>query len=171
MQTTTNNETMVVTTQEQQKMDFLKPDSMVTVRGQNGKYSRKLVYSPLNTVTHSQNRADLMRLTAILSGSDDELVQAFSDNIGATFELENVIFKPYESINDLTGELEYGVVSYLFGAGEEKPYVTSSKSVYITLKNYFAVFGIPNTPEYLGLTLTIVNKKGRDHDYKDVVVQ
>ena len=151
--------------------DFMKPDTFVKTQDKFGKYSRRLVYSALSTVPVPESREGLIALTNMLNGSDENAVNQCRENIGVTFELENVIIKPYTSLNEETGEEEHGCVTYLFAKGDPKPYVTSSKSVYLTLKNFFAVFGIPNTPNYLGLTVTIVSKAGRDHKYIDLDIK
>lgn len=148
---------------------FLTPDSFVKVQLPTGKWTRKMIYSGLNTVPVPVTQEEKKVLFNILNGKDDsDAVVEAKKAVGTIFELEDVIIQPYDKVNEDTGELEYGAVTYLFEKGNPKPFVTSSKSVYMTLKNLFVAFGVPRTKGYMPITVSIVERKGHEHKYIDL---
>jgi hypothetical protein len=90
------------------------------------------------------------------------------ENIGKIFELADVILNPYDKVNEETGEMEYGVLSYLI-TPEGVVYVTSSKSVYFSLKRIFQVFGEPHY-EAGEISLKAVKKQGQQFKYTDIQI-
>jgi hypothetical protein len=139
----------------------------VITKDVNGKYERKTVYSPLSTVK-AETKEEKIFLVNLLNGDEEGSLQ-MKKHVGAVIDLVDVIFKPYDSLDEETGELTNGVLTYLFDESG-KIYVTSSKSVYHTLYNVFNVFGKPREENYLGLELEIVEKKGLQYNYIDVKV-
>lgn len=139
----------------------------VVTKGTDGKFTRKTVYQALSTVK-SETKEDKIFLVNLLNG-DEELSLQMKQHVGEKINLVDVIFKPYDSLDEETGELSNGVLTYLFDESG-KIYVTSSKSVYHTLNNVFLVFGTPRKPDYLGLEIQIVEKKGLQYNYIDVKV-
>lgn len=133
------------------------------VQNAEGKYERKPIYKPFSSVT-AETREEKIRLMNLLDG---DLALPMNDNVGAKINLVDVIFKPYDSINEETGEITYGVLSYLFDIDGDV-YVTSSKSVYHSLQNIFNVFGQPSYTEEDALVLEVVKKQGFNNKYVDI---
>jgi hypothetical protein len=117
-------------------------DRYEIIQDEEGKYKRKAKYESFCSIV-PQNRQEKIALLNLLEGSD-EATNGLKDHKGKQFEVANVIFRPYDRINEETGEQEYGVLTYLL-TPDGVPYVTSSKSVYFTMKRIFEVFGEPNT--------------------------
>lgn len=133
----------------------------------NGKFTRKTVYKPFSSLK-VETKEEKIKLVNLLNGEGENTIQ-MKEAVGAEIEIVDLIHKPYDSVDEETGELSYGVLTYLFDdAGNV--FVTSSKSVYHTLKNVFSVFGYPGEEDYLGLKVQIVKKKGQSHEYVDVKV-
>lgn len=106
----------------------------------NGKFSRRQLYKEFSSVvatTHEQKIA-LFNLL-----NEEGQATPMKDAIGTQISLRDVIIQPYDKVNEETGEMEYGVVTYLIGQ-DDKAYVTSSKTVYNSLQNLTNAFGQPS---------------------------
>jgi hypothetical protein len=104
----------------------------------------------------------------LLSG-DDEKTQALGEHIRAHITVADVIFNPYDKVNEDTGEMEYGVLTYLV-TPDQVVYVTSSKSVYFSMKRIFQVFGEPHYTEGEEITIKVVKKQGQQFKYTDIQI-
>jgi hypothetical protein len=135
-------------------------------KDENGKFKRKAVYSHYSSVV-PETKEQKVAMFNLLNG-DDEQTAALGEHIGALLQVANVIHNPYDSLNEDTGELEYGVLTYLF-TPEDQVFVTSSKSVYHTLQNVYKVWGEPTSWEE-PLKFKVVKKKGREHQYTDIKI-
>lgn len=130
----------------------------------NGKFKRKAIYQPYSSVT-ATTKEEKIRMINLLS--DDSEAQPLKSHIGHQIVLADVIFQPYDKLDEDTGEIEYGVVTYLIDQ-DGLAFVTSSKSVYHSLKKFFTVFGEPHYTEEEAITVQIVEKKGRQHKFVDL---
>jgi hypothetical protein len=137
------------------------------LKTEEGKFVRKAVYSPFASVKPETKEQKIAMLN-LLSG-DDEKTQALSDHVGSHIQIADVILNPYDKINEETGEIEYGVLSYLI-TPEGVTYVTSSKSVYFSLKRIFQVFGEPHYNEDEVITVKVVKKQGQQFKYTDIQI-
>lgn len=133
---------------------------------QEGKYRRKAVYSAWSSV-HPETKEQKIALLNLLNSGDE--AAALSDYIGAQIQVADVLFNPYDRINEETGEQEFGVLSYII-TPEGTPYVTSSKSVYFTLKRMFQVFGEPHYSGEEVVTVQPVKKKGKEFQFIDLKI-
>lgn len=139
-------------------------EAYAVTKGENGKFQRKAVYSPFSSVqaTTKEQKVALINLL-----SDDSEAQPLKGHIGHQIVLADVIFQPYDKVNEDTGEIEYGVVTYLIDQ-DGLAFVTSSKSVYHSLKKFFTVFGEPHYTPDEAITVQIVEKKGRQYKFVDL---
>lgn len=133
------------------------------IQNAEGKFERKPIYQPFSSV-QADSREEKIRLMNLIDG---DLALPMNDHVGQKIDLVDVIFKPYDSVDEETGEITYGVLSYLFDHSGDV-YVTSSKSVYHSLKNMFNVFGEPSYAEEDALVLEIEKKQGFNNKYTDV---
>jgi hypothetical protein len=131
-----------------------------------GKFQRKAVYQMFSSVT-PETKEQKIAMMNLLSG-DAANTQPLGENIGKEFEIADVIINPYDKVNEETGEMEYGVLSYLI-TPEGIVYVTSSKSVYFSLKRIFQVFG---EPHYTAgeIIVKAVKKQGQQFKYTDIQI-
>jgi hypothetical protein len=74
-----------------------------------------------------------------------------------------VITKPYNKINEETGALEYGVITYLI-TPEKQAFVTSSKSVYFSILNIMDLFGKPSDDDWEDITIKVFSEKADKGD-------
>ena len=131
-----------------------------------GKFERKAIYQPFMSVT-PETRAQKIALLQLLES--DTVAKPLNDCVGSKITIADVIINPYDKVNEDTGEMEYGVLTYMIDTNGEA-YVTSSKSVYYTLQNSFKVFGLPHWEEDEAVTVQVVKKKGLQFNYTDINV-
>ena len=131
-----------------------------------GKFQRKAVYSPFSSIKPETKEEKIAMMNLLNS---DDVAQPLGENIGKQFQLADVIFNPYDKVNEDTGEMEFGVLSYLI-TPENIVYVTSSKSVYFSLKKIFMVFGEPHYNEDEVVTVEAVKKQGKSFKYTDIKI-
>jgi hypothetical protein len=132
-----------------------------------GKFIRKAVYQPFSSIVPETKEQKIAMLN-LLSG-DDEKTQALGEHIGKQIQVADVILNPYDKINEETGEVEYGVLTYLI-TSDGVVYVTSSKSVYFSMKRIFQVFGEPHYSEDEVITVKVVKKQGQQFKYTDIQI-
>lgn len=137
------------------------------VKNEEGKFVRKAVYNSFTSIT-PVTKEEKIAMMNLLNGDDDKSF-SLGENIGKHIELADVIFNPYDKINEETGESEYGVLSYLI-TPEKVVYVTSSKSVYFSLKRIFQVFGEPHYDAENMIVVKAVKKKGQNFNYTDIQI-
>lgn len=136
------------------------------IQGTDGKFIRKAVYQPFSSVV-AETREQKINLMNLLDS--DDVALPMGEQIGAELKIRDVIFNPYDKVDEETGEIEHGVLTYVI-TPENVAYVTSSKSVYFTLKKVFQVFGEPSFPEGEEIIVKIVKKKGQTHQYTDLKI-
>ena len=131
-----------------------------------GKFERKAIYQAFMSV-RAETRAQKIALLQLLES--DTVAKPLNDCVGNKITIADVIINPYDSVNEDTGEMQYGVLTYMIDTNGEA-YVTSSKSVYYTLQNVFKVFGTPHWEEEEAVTVQVVKKKGLQFNYTDINV-
>lgn len=135
-------------------------------RNEEGKFKRRAVYHAWSSVKPETREQKIAMMNLLNSGDE---ANALSDFIGVEIKIADVIFNPYDSVDEDTGELTNGVLTYIL-TPEGVPYVTSSKSVYFTLKNMFKAFGEPHYNEDEAVTVQAVKKKGLQFQYIDLKI-
>lgn len=142
-------------------------DGMVIVQNKKtGKFARRAIYKPFTSVV-AETRAEKVEMLKLLNS--DEIAQPLKEHIGAHIPVQDVIFQPYDKVNEDTGALEFGVLTYLL-TPEKVAYVTSSKSVYHSMKSIMDVFGEPSWKGDDVLPVKAVLKKGQQHQYTDITL-
>ena len=133
----------------------------MVLKDENGKFSRKAKYQAYSSIK-AENRADKLWLLNLLEG-DEESGVGLKDNVGKEITVENVIFRPYDRINEETGQFEYGVLTYLITPTKEA-FVTSAKSVYFTMKQIMELFGTPDSAEWENIIVKVGKEKMQNGD-------
>jgi hypothetical protein len=141
-------------------------EEYVIVQGLDGKFVRKAVYQPFSSV-EAVTREQKINLMNLLDS--DDIALPMGEHVNAEFKVSDVIFQPYDKVDEKTGEIEHGVLTYVI-TPSRTAYVTSSKSVYFTLKKVFQVFGEPHYNEEEAIAVKIVKKKGQEHQYTDLQI-
>lgn len=140
------------------------------LRNAEGKFQRRAVYQDWSSV-HPETREEKIALLNLLNAGEGEEGGAtgLNDYIGGEIKIADVIFRAYDSLNEDTGELTNGVLTYIFDT-QGKAFVTSSKTVYFTLKRTFQIFGYPHYSEKDALTVKVVKKPGKDFKFIDLKI-
>lgn len=151
----------------QQEIMTISPDgkSMI-VKDENGKFKRKAIFQDFSSV-QAETREQKLALFNLLES--DDLALPMNSNVGTKIKIVDVIHRSYDAVDEETGELTNGVLTYLIER-DGKAFVTSSKSVYYTLQNAFKAFGYPHFAEGEELEVEIVKKKGQQFQYVDVKI-
>lgn len=142
------------------------PPSFELTVDANGKYKRKALYKAFSSVV-AETREQKINLMNLLDS--DDIALPMSEYTGATIKVSNVITKPYDSVDEDTGEITSGVLTYLL-TPDGLAYVTSSKSVYFTLQTAMTVFGEAPYSSGDELIVEIVKKQGKQFKYTDIKV-
>lgn len=130
-----------------------------------GKFRRRASYKNFSSV-QATTREEKIQLYKLIEEEND-LTLPLSENVWIEIDLKDVIFKTYDSVDELTGEIQAGVLTYLFDRSG-KVYVTSSKSVYFSLNKIFNIFGEPTFDENNKVFIKVVKKQGRDNKFIDI---
>lgn len=138
----------------------------IIVQDANGKFKRVAEYKAFSSVKPETKEQKIAYFNLL---KNDDSAFPMKDNKGAVIEIADVIFNPYESVNEDTGEIENGVVSYVIDQ-EGRAFVTSSKSVYFTLVNIMKAFGRPHYNAEEAVKVEIVEKKGTQFKYIDLTL-
>lgn len=136
-------------------------ENYVVTRGEDGKFSRKAKYNEYSSIK-AESRADKIWLMNVLEGSD-ESSNGLKGQVGKTIEVQDIITRPYDRLNEDTGLEEYGVLTYLI-TPEKEVFVTSSKTVYFTVTRIMDLFGRPDTAEWENIQLKVGKEKGTNGD-------
>lgn len=107
----------------------------------DGKYKRKAKYKKYNSFV-AETKEDKIKLFNAMNG-DEESGNGLKDHVGKQIQVKDVIFMPYDKVNEDTGVTEYGVLTYLI-TPENVFYATSSKNVYFTMDGLIEAFGDPS---------------------------
>jgi len=160
----TTNELAVTMTEE---VMTVSPDgkSMI-VRDAEGKFKRKAIFKQWMSFT-PETREQKLHVFNLLNS--DEMAHPMKDKVGTQIKIADVIFNPYDRVDEETGEMQNGILTYLIQPDGEA-FVTSSKSVYYSLENAFKAFGTPHYGEGEELTVEVVLKKGLQFKYVDVKI-
>jgi hypothetical protein len=125
----------------------------------DGKFKRKAKYSETTTIV-AETRADKVWLLNLFEGTDEKS-NGLKEHVGKQISVADVITRPYDKINEETGDMEYGVLTYLITA-DKNAYVTSSKNVYFTITNSIKYFGNPTKEE--PFVIQVLKEKGQNGD-------
>jgi len=157
---TTQNE--IVTTENAQ-VDVIQSetDKYVVVKQADGKFKRKAKFEEYSSIV-AKDRSEKIWLMNLLDG-DAESGNPLKQHIGKQIEIANVITRKYDKINEETGELEYGVLTYLI-TPDKVPYATSSKSVYFSINRMMDLFGKPTDEEWENIKVQVSSTKGANGD-------
>lgn len=160
--TQNENTELAVSTNENGELANVQQDTdefMIVI--ENGKYKRKAKYQDYNSIV-PKTREERIWLANLLD-NDEDTGNGLKDQVGKEITVANIITRKYDKINEDTGVLEHGVLTYLL-TPEKEAFVTSSKGVYFSIQNYLKLFGTPDSPEWENIVLKIGKKKMQNGD-------
>lgn len=157
----TNTNEIAVTENVVGRVVVSENDLYTVYKGEDGKFVRKAKFSEYSSVK-VETREEKIWLLNLLEGAEDT-GYGLKKNIGKTIEVANVITRKYDRINEETGELEYGVLTYLL-TPEKYAYVTSSKNVYFSINRIMDLFGKPDEEGWENVNVLVQNEKATNGD-------
>jgi hypothetical protein len=134
-------------------------ENYVIIKDENGKFSRKAKFQSFSTI-NVETRQDKIWMMNLLEGAEGT-GNGLKEHVGKQIVVADIITRPYDKINEETGELEYGVLTYLITA-DRVAYVTSSKTVYFSINRMVELFGEPSKEE--PFTIKVGKEKGVNGD-------
>jgi hypothetical protein len=152
MENTQNQELAIVTIREDENYVIVKTGD---------KYSRKAKYKDYSSIK-AESRADKIWLMNLLDG-DEDTGNGLKEQVGKQIIVADVITRKYDKVNEETGEMEYGVLTYLV-TPDKQVFVTSSKSVYFSINKIMDVFGKPTDEIWENITVKVIKEKGTNGD-------
>lgn len=157
----TNTNEVAEVAQTQGAVTIRENDDFVIIQDADGKFSRKAKFREYSSIK-AETRADKLWLMNLLEG-DEETGNGLKEHVGKQIEVANVITRKYDKVNEDTGQLEYGVLTYLI-TPDKIAYVTSSKTVYFSTIRMLDLFGTPDSPEWENIKVQVGKKKGQNGD-------
>jgi hypothetical protein len=151
----------IVEAQNQVELVKSENEDYVIVQGADGKFYRKAKFKEFNSLK-LETRADKIWYLNLLEGNEEN-GNGLKEHVGQIIEVQDVITRRYDKINEETGATEYGVLTYLI-APDKQVFVTSSKTVYFSVMRTFEAFGFPGTPEWENIKFKVGKQKGQNGD-------
>lgn len=141
-------------------MGIVEETENYTIRqDEKGKYIRQAKYANYSSIK-AATKQDKIWLFNLLEGESSD-IKGMKEHVGEAFTIQNVITNSYDSIDEDTGEITQGVLTYLMDENNNA-YVTSSKSVYFTVVRLMRIFGKPDSPDYDPVKVMITSEKGKN---------
>lgn len=137
-------------------------ENFVVMQDENGKYKRKAKFKNYMSF-EVKTRAEKIWLANLTDVDVEDSSDGLKSHVGKQIEVEHIMTRQYDKINEDTGQLEYGVITYLI-TPEKTAYATSSKSVYFKVIEHMELFGTPDTWNGENLTYKVFSKKGQNGD-------
>jgi hypothetical protein len=107
----------IVEAQNQVEVVKSENEEYVVVQGADGKYSRKAKFKDYSSIV-AESRADKIWLMNLLEG-DEGTGNGLKDHVGQIIEVQDIITRRYDKINEETGAIEYGVLTYLIAPDKQ----------------------------------------------------
>jgi uncharacterized protein (UPF0297 family) len=138
-------------------IEIVQENDKYTVVKQDGKFKRVAKYEDFSSVK-TETKEEKIWLLNLLDGAEDT-GNGLKEHIGKIIEVENIITRTYDSLDEETGETTNGVLTYLL-TPDKVAYVTSSKSVYFSIVKIMDLFGKPGEEDWENIKLKVVSEKG-----------
>lgn len=129
----------------------------------DGKYKRMAVYEPYTSVI-PETREQKVKLFRLLEDGED--VTSMKDATNQVIDIQDVVVRPYDTVDEETGEISQGVTVVIIDQ-DGKAFATSSKSVYFKLKSIFGTFGYPHYEADESVKVKVVKKRATN-EYIDL---
>lgn len=129
------------------------------VQTEDGKFKKNMKYEAFAS-RHPETQSEKIELYKVLNEDDNENVIEMKNMINKEITIEHVFINPYTSFDEDTGKNTHGVTTTIQSEGNY--YVTSSKSVYYTLRNLFSTFGYPTDENYEPIKVIVTGTKQKN---------
>lgn len=155
-----SNENTQVTEFENTEIVTRENDEFVVTKDAAGKFKRKAKFRNYSSIV-AESREDKIWLANLIDSDDEDSSAGLKNHVGKQIEVQNIMTRTYDKLNEDTGELEYGVITYLI-TPDKTAYVTSSKSVYFKVMEHMELFGKPTDSEWQNLVYEVRSKKAQN---------
>lgn len=132
-------------------------DDYELVRLEDGTYKKKMKYQPYHSRV-AVTPEEKIELFNVFNDDTNDIVVPLKNMVKKQFAIAHVFTQPYESLDEETGELSYGVTT-TFQDTEGNYYATSSKTVYYAVMNIMQTFGKPTDPNYKPIQVEVTGTK------------
>lgn len=132
-------------------------DDYVIFQDSEGKFKRRAKYKNYSSFK-AETRKDKIWLLNLIDGGEDTGI-GLSDHVGKEIEVEHIITREYDAVNEDTGAMEYGVLTYLI-TPDRTAYVTSSKSVHFSIERITSMLGYPHEEGWENIIVKVYSEKG-----------
>lgn len=129
------------------------------VQTQDGKFKKNMKYQAFSS-RNPETQEEKIELYKVLNEDGNENVIEMKSMIDKPITIEHVFINPYTTFDEETGKNTHGVTTTIQSEG--KYYVTSSKSVYYTLRNLFSTFGNPTDQNYQPIKVIVTGTKQKN---------
>jgi Flp pilus assembly pilin Flp len=160
---TTENQVNEIVEVQNQVADVVQSENedFAIVKDAEGKFKRKAKFKNYCSIK-AETRADKMWLFNLYEGNEEN-GNGLKEHVGKQIVVNDVITRKYDRINEETGAIEYGVLTYLI-TKDKIAYVTSSKTVYFSVMRTFEAFGYPGEAGWEPITFKVGKQKGQNGD-------
>lgn len=151
------NENNQLPTQMEVQTTIKETNDYELVQLSDGTFKKKMKYQPYfsRIATTPEEKIELFN---VFNDSNNEHVIELKTMVKKQFTIAHVFTNPYESLDEKTGELTYGVTT-TFQDTEGNYYVTSSKTVYYAIMSMMQTFGKPSDEHYKPIIVEVTGTK------------
>ena len=129
------------------------------VQTQDGKFKKNMKYQAFSS-RHPETQEEKIELYKVLNEDNNDKVIPMKNVLDKEITIEHVFINPYTSFDEETGKNTHGVTTTI--QSDDVYYVTSSKSVYYTLRNLFSTFGNPTDENYQPIKVVVTGTKQKN---------
>lgn len=130
------------------------------VQTSDGKFKKNMKYQPYFS-RQAETETEKKELYKVLNEDNNDNVIELKNMIDKQIDIVHVFINPYTSFDEDTGKNTHGVTCTIQST-DGNYYVTSSKSVYYTLKNMFETFGYPSDENYNPIKVVVTGTKQKN---------
>lgn len=130
------------------------------VQTEDGKFKKNMKYQSYFS-RQAETDEEKIELYKVLNEDNNDNVIEMKTMIDKQIDIVHVFINPYTSFDEDTGKNSHGVTSTI-QSSDGNYYVTSSKSVYYTLKNMFETFGYPTDENYQPIKVIVTGTKQKN---------
>lgn len=123
----------------------------------DGTFKKKMKYHPYHSRTAITDE-EKIELYNVFNDDTNELVVPLKNMVKKKIKIAHVFTQPYESLDEQTGEITYGVTT-TFQDVDNNYYATSSKTVYYAIMGIMQTFGKPSDPTYKPIEVEVTGTK------------
>lgn len=155
-----NHETGAITIM--QKID----DTLMLVKDENGKFRKMRIFPYYSSITPETQEQKINFYKMFV---ENDNVKNMSEHTDKVLDVVGVVREPYESIDENTGAISYGVTTKLL-TKENIVFATSSKSVAMKTEDFQHLLGEPSEDNVWRIKIIKKKSEVSRYSYIDIVL-